>query len=92
LLELAPATALPLPGIWPNLEFEDYERIAGVRVARLVVQQTSDAVDGLRRAWPPPASGVEKHRGYALQWYGLAALGAGLTLFFGGRALRRGAP
>jgi cytochrome oxidase assembly protein ShyY1 len=92
LLELAPATALPLPGIWPNLEFEDYERIAGARVARLVVQQTSDAVDGLRRAWPPPASGVEKHRGYALQWYGLAALGAGLTLFFGGRALRRGAP
>jgi surfeit locus 1 family protein len=35
---------------------------------------------------------VQKHRGYALQWYGLAALSAGLTLFFGGRALRRGAP
>jgi cytochrome oxidase assembly protein ShyY1 len=91
LLELAPAAALPLPGIWPNLEFEDYERVAGVGVARLVVQQTSDSADGLRRAWSPPASGVQKHRGYALQWYGLAALSAGLTLFFGGRALRRSA-
>jgi cytochrome oxidase assembly protein ShyY1 len=91
LLELAPAAALPLPGIWPNLEFEDYERVAAVGVARLIVQQTSESADGLRRAWPPPASGVQKHRGYALQWYGLAALSAGLTLFFGGRALRRSA-
>lgn len=89
LLELA-ATATPaLPGIWPNLEFDNYEKAAGFPVARVVVQQTSDTTDGLRRVWPRPAAGVEKHRGYALQWYGLAALSAGLTLYFGGRALRR---
>lgn len=89
LLELA-STAMPaLPGIWPNLDFEDYERAAGFAVARVVVQQTNGTADGLRRVWPRPAAGVEKHRGYALQWYGLAALSAGLTLYFGGRALRR---
>lgn len=89
LLELAAPEPAALPGIWPNLEFEEYERVAGVQVARFVVQQTSDGGDGLRRTWVRPASGVEKHRGYALQWYGLAALSGALTLYFGGRALRR---
>jgi surfeit locus 1 family protein len=89
LLELAPAEPAALPGIWPNLEFNEYERVAGLQVPRFVVQQTSDGSDGLRRAWVRPAAGVEKHRGYALQWYGLAALSAALTLYFGGRVLRR---
>ena len=89
LLELASVTLPALPGIWPNLEFEEYERVSRLKVPRFVIQQTSDTADGLRRVWVRPATGVEKHRGYALQWYGLAALTAGLTLYFGGRALRR---
>ena len=89
LLELAPAASLSLPGIWPNLDFADFERVARIDVAPLVVQQTNDTADGLRRVWPRPAAGVEKHRGYALQWYGLAILSAGLTLYYGARALRR---
>jgi surfeit locus 1 family protein len=79
----------PLSGIWQNLDFEAYERASGRRVARFVVQQTNDTGDGLRRAWPRPDAGVDRHRGYAFQWYSLAALIAALTLFFGGRALRR---
>jgi cytochrome oxidase assembly protein ShyY1 len=89
LLELAPTPLPALPAIWPNLEFEPFERAAGMDVARFVVQQTSEADDGLRRVWVRSTAGAEKHRGYALQWYGLAALSAGLTLYFGGRALRR---
>jgi surfeit locus 1 family protein len=30
--------------------------------------------DGLLRNWPPIASGVDKHHGYAFQWFGLCAL------------------
>jgi surfeit locus 1 family protein len=30
--------------------------------------------DGLLRNWPPVASGVDKHHGYAFQWFGLCAL------------------
>jgi surfeit locus 1 family protein len=41
------------------------------------------------RHWPRLAAGVEKHHGYALQWFALAALIAALTAFFGLRALRR---
>jgi cytochrome oxidase assembly protein ShyY1 len=91
LLELAATPLARPPAIWPNLELEDVERATGLRLARFVVQQTTVTGDGLRRAWTPPAAGVEKHWGYALQWYGMAALSAGLTLFFGGRAwLRKG--
>jgi surfeit locus 1 family protein len=78
-----------LRGIWQNLDFAAYEGASGHPVARFVVQQTSEAGDGLRRAWPRPDAGVDKHRGYAFQWYSLAALIAGLTLYFGGKALRR---
>lgn len=92
LLELARTELPALPGIWPNLEYEAFERSAGMDVVRFVVLQTNDDGDGLRRSWPPPVAGVERHRGYALQWYGLAALCAGLTVYFGGRALFRGAP
>ena len=89
LLELAATPLAPPPAIWPNVEFEDVERATGLRLARFVVQQTTASGDGLRRVWTPPATGVEKHWGYALQWYGLATLSAGLTAFFGGRALLR---
>jgi surfeit locus 1 family protein len=79
----------PLGGIWQNLDFDAYERASGRKVARFVVQQTNDTGDGLRRAWVRPDAGVDKHRGYAFQWYSLAALIIVLTLYFGRKALRR---
>ena len=89
LLELGqPGEARPWPLVWQNLDFAAYERASGLRVAPFVVQQTSGTDDGLVRDWPAPDFGIEKNRGYALQWYSLAALIAGLTLFFGWRAWR----
>lgn len=38
--------------------------------------------DGLKRDWPAPASGIEKHHGYAFQWFALCALMAGLYVWF----------
>lgn len=87
LLELGGTQEQRLPGIWQNLEFETFEQVHGRRVARFVVQQTSEAPDGLVRDRARPATGVEKHRGYALQWYSLAALIAGLSAWFGYREL-----
>lgn len=89
LLELGGRQEERIPGIWQNLDFGTFERVHGKSVARFVVQQTSDVPDGLRRDRPRPAAGVEKHRGYALQWYSLAALIAGLTVWFGYRGLTR---
>ena len=36
----------------------------------------------LRRDWPQPDLGVDKHHGYAAQWFALSALSVGLTLWF----------
>jgi len=77
------------PLVWQNLDFDAYEHATGLAVARWVVQQTGGEADGLQRSWPRVAMGIDKHRGYALQWYSLAALVAALTLFFGVRALGR---
>jgi surfeit locus 1 family protein len=88
--EDAPAGGGPV--IWQNLDYEAFERASGLAVARWVVEQAGGDDDGLRRRWPRRDAGVDRHRGYALQWYSLAALIAALALFFGSRALRRQPP
>ena len=47
--------------------------------ASWLVLQTSAADDGLVRDWPLPSAGIERHHGYAFQWYALAALAALLS-------------
>lgn len=85
----APGPEPGQPALWQNLDFDTYEQASRLRVARWVLQQTDGAEDGLQRNWPRHSAGVDKHRGYALQWFGLAALIAVLTLIFGLRAWRR---
>jgi surfeit locus 1 family protein len=40
------------------------------------------ASEGLLRDWPQAGSGIEKHHGYAFQWFGLSALIALLYVWF----------
>ena len=44
--------------------------------------QTGPANGGLLRDWAAPNSGVDKHYGYAFQWFGLCALVVGLYAWF----------
>jgi surfeit locus 1 family protein len=70
--ELAPDTTTG-----PVRQHLDIERIGaktGLQLQPLVLQLTSDAKDGLVRAWERPDAGVNTHRAYALQWYALALL------------------
>ena len=74
------------PVIWQNFDFDAFERAAGLKTVRWVVQQTGGDDDGLLRRWPRLNAGVDMHRGYAFQWFGLAALIAVLAAYFGLRA------
>jgi surfeit locus 1 family protein len=59
-----------------NLEIASFARETGLALLPLsVVQRQSPgtAADGLVRQWPQPATDVQKHHGYALQWFALAA-------------------
>ena len=72
--ELAPEAASgPLR---QNLVPEREEKRLGFLLQPFVIEQTSDARDGLVREWQRPDTGVDRHRSYALQWYSFAALAA----------------
>ena len=44
--------------------------------------QTGVANEGLLRDWAAPNVGIDKHYGYAFQWFGLCALVVGLYVWF----------
>ena len=86
-------TAAPLkPGaIVQNLEVEEMARASGLRLEPFFVQQTGPQVAGdpIVRDWPAPDTGIDKHRGYAVQWYALAAMAALFFVITGFRSGRK---
>mgnify|MGYP000005119657 CR=1 FL=1 len=69
-----------------NLGIEAYALETGLPLRPLTVVQAEGSPggvgDGLLRQWPQPALGLEKHHGYAFQWFALAALMTGLYVWF----------
>lgn len=68
-----------------NLRLADYSRETRLLVRPFSVLQDgtpTDPPDGLLRQWPAPAAGLQKHYGYAFQWFALAALILGLYVWF----------
>lgn len=68
-----------------NLDVVAYKRETGLPLRPLAVVQEDapgNAADGLLRQWAQPSLGVDKHHGYAFQWFALSALSAGLWLWF----------
>lgn len=61
--------------VWQNLTLERYRGAIPIAIQPFVIQQAPEGApgDGLVREWPPPDFGVEKHYGYAFQWFSLAA-------------------
>ena len=80
-LELAPEAESG--SLRQNLVLPREEKRLGIGLQPFVIEQTSDARDGLVRAWERPDSGVERHRSYALQWYSFAVLAAVLYVALG---------
>ena len=83
----------PPPGphdrLWQNADIASFAHWSGLAMQPIVVRETvapriGAAVfdDGLVRDWPDPGSGVDRHLGYAFQWYALAVLAAGLWVRF----------
>jgi cytochrome oxidase assembly protein ShyY1 len=80
-LQLGTPTPLQPGAIVQNLEPAEFARASGLDLQPFVLEQTSrDAAAGdaatpaLERNWPAPGIDVDRHRGYAFQWYGLAVM------------------
>lgn len=70
-----------------NLDIPSFAASSKLVMQPIFLEQLSDTQDGLVRDWPQPSNGVEKHRGYAFQWYALAAMA---FIFFVVTGIRRG--
>lgn len=65
-----------------NLDLPDFATETALPLLTVTLQQTGEPSEGLLRDWPAVNLGVDKHYGYAFQWFGLAALIALLTVWF----------
>ena len=65
-----------------NLDLGAYAAETGLALLPLSLLQTGGPGDGLQRDWPVIDSGVDKHYGYAFQWFGLCGLVAILYVWF----------
>ena len=94
-----PAPVRP-QAILQNLEPQQFAQASKLAVQPFFIQQAGSQPgeqpgeqagaqpdDKLVRDWPAPALGVEKHQGYAFQWYALAVMA---LLFFVITGFRRG--
>lgn len=91
LLELGAQPDRKLGGIWQNFDFDAYARASGHEPLRVIVRQdhaVDDAApfrDGLDRDWPDRGgvlqAQIDRHHGYAFQWFALAATLTALLIF-----------
>lgn len=71
------------PGrIRQNLRLDAYSLEFGQRLLPLTVLQAAPPQEGLLRDWPSPVVNVHRHYGYAVQWFAMSALVAGLYVWF----------
>ena len=77
----------PGDGLWQHFEYGKFERWSGLAVLPVIIRQTVEPAyrDGLARDWNQPGVSVDRHHGYAFQWFALAAA----ALVFWGVLLRR---
>lgn len=81
------ADTLPRPGIeltappatgWPRIvsfpRIEEIGAALGQAVFPQVLLLDADQPDGYGREWAPPTMGPDRHVGYAVQWFGFAAV------------------
>jgi surfeit locus 1 family protein len=72
----------PLGPIRQNLDLAQFQAETGLPLLPITLLQTGTASEGLWREWPAVNVGVDKHYGYAFQWFGLSTLMVGLYLWF----------
>jgi surfeit locus 1 family protein len=75
-LQLGTPAPLKPNAIVQNVDPAQFAQASGLQLQPFFVEQTGPAQPGeaLVRDWPAPSLGVEKHQGYAFQWYALAAM------------------
>jgi surfeit locus 1 family protein len=68
--------------LWQNLDLAAYRKAVPFAVQPVVILLDPDSpAGGFVRDWPRPDERIERHIGYAWQWFGFAAASVGIWLF-----------
>lgn len=68
--------------VWQNLDLARYRTQVDFPLQPVVLELDPASPAGFVREWPRPDERIERHLGYAWQWYGFAAASVGIWLFF----------
>jgi surfeit locus 1 family protein len=56
-----------------EISLPDLQRVLGLDLSPMVVRLEAESAHGFLRSWPVVAVSSQRHYGYAVQWFGLAA-------------------
>jgi surfeit locus 1 family protein len=89
IMQLGTPSSIKPNAIVQNIDVGQFAHASKMKLQPFFIEQGVPAApaDTLERAWPAPSLGVEKHQGYAFQWYALAVMA---LLFFVITGFRRG--
>ena len=75
-MQLGTPAPLKPEAIVQNTGPGEVARASGLDLLPVVVEQTGldTTGEGLLRDWPAPSTDIDRHKGYAVQWYALAAM------------------
>ncbi len=75
-MQLGTPAPLKPNAIVQNTGPAEFAQASGLNLLPVVIEQTGPALPGeaLVRDWPAPSLDIDRHKGYAVQWYALAAM------------------
>lgn len=79
---LAPQPTSGWEPVWQNLDLERFRQSVPYPLQSVIVQLDPAADGGFVRQWPRPDERAERHRSYALQWFGFAIASLGIWVYF----------
>jgi surfeit locus 1 family protein len=79
---LAPQPTSGWDAVWQNLDLARFRSAVPYPIQPVVVQLDPGAAGGYVREWPRPDERAERHRSYALQWFGFALASVAIWIYF----------
>lgn len=68
--------------VWQNLDLARFRSAVSYPLQPVVIQLDPEAPGGFVRDWPRPDERADRHRSYALQWFGFAIASLGIWVYF----------
>jgi surfeit locus 1 family protein len=79
---LMPQPSSGWQAVWQNLDLERFRQAVSYPLQPVIIQLDPAAPGGYVRDWPRPDERADRHRSYALQWFGFAISSLGIWVYF----------